>query len=214
MLQPGGRRAVRSPGARAPRAPWDARPGEAVPCAQHAPASLSDGRARHPGEDPLGGAPYGTILPDEHPLARRDSRDVGALRRDDRIEWFHRRRGEHVSSTLACAVAVRRVGLDDDDIEPGKPEQRGMNAREAELEHPRRRLSELLEDPWRRACRERRRQAAHSSRSTAIAQRPRTSAPRVNDAVTNVDPWRREAACQIPTRPRRATRRTYRMMGC
>jgi hypothetical protein len=30
----------------------------------------------------------------------------------------------------------------------------------------------------------------------------------VNDAVTNVDPWRREAACQIPTRPRRATIRT------
>jgi hypothetical protein len=31
----------------------------------------------------------------------------------------------------------------------------------------------------------------------------------VNDAVTNVDPWRREAACQIPTRPRRATSRTW-----
>src|ERR1700704_1012587 len=112
MLQPGGRRAVRSPGARAPRAPWDARPGEAVPCAQHAQASWSDGRARRPGEDPLGGAPYGTILPDAHPLARRDSRDVGTLRRDDRIERLVRGFAQHI----ACALAIRRIGLDDDDV--------------------------------------------------------------------------------------------------
>ena len=33
-------------------------------------------------------------------------------------------------------------------------------------------------------------------------------------AVTSVDPWSRDAACQIPSRPKGATIRTHPIVGC
>ena len=73
------------------------------------------------------------------------------MRCDDGVECLAGRALQHVARTLAGAVAKRGVGLDDDHLEPGEPEDGGVDPREAELEHPRRRLAELLEDPWGRA---------------------------------------------------------------
>ena len=100
-------------------------------------------------------APCRAILPDEHRPARVDAGEVGARRRDDGVERPGGRPREHAARALARAVAVRRVGLDDDDVEAREAERRRVDAREAELEHAAGRLAEQLEDLRRRARGER-----------------------------------------------------------
>src|SRR5204862_5802941 len=79
-----------------------------------------------------------------------------------------RRLGEHVARALLRPRPEGRVGLHDDDLEAGEPERDGVNAREAELEHTSRRLSEQLEDPRGRARGEGGRQSAHAETLTFV----------------------------------------------
>ena len=89
-------------------------------------------------------------MPDEHELRDVDSGEVCIGGGDGRVELSEGDGRACVAGAFARTVEMRRVQLDDGDLEAGEAQWCRMDAREAELEHALGRFPEQLDDPRRR----------------------------------------------------------------
>src|SRR5439155_16366135 len=92
---------------------------------------------------------HGSIPRDDDGPRSLDPLEVGAGRRDDRVEAVFRT-VDDLGSALPCLLHADGIRLDDDDLPAGELQWPRVDAGEAELEHPSRPVSQELEDPWRR----------------------------------------------------------------